>query len=473
MAGQPKDCAPDPGPVVRLVTTVALRHRGYGRGGGEAAAARALLPGKYAADLRGQDAAGPVRVYPAGVTGSVPARRRWRLPPLVNDVLVTALMVLVVLTGSIGEAHPDRISDQQTPTGLPIPVPPWPVYGVVALAALVLLGRRRYPVPVLAISVLAVSVYSVLGYVNGAALLAPLVALYAAALALPVRRALLAAAITLVVLGTATAVDNPLGTFGGGWVLLPALTGVALFAGLAVGNRRAYVAELAARVELAERTREEEAGRRVDAERLRIARELHDVVAHTMATINVQAGVAAHVVQDLPEPADAALRAIKEASKRGLRELRTILAVLRQADEADPTQPAPGLAALDVLVSTATAAGLPTRIRVEGDERPLPAPVDLAAYRIIQESLTNAMRYAAPATATIRLGFTGDHLDIEVIDTGPGPVDGAGDGGGGHGGGHGLIGMRERATAMGGSFRAGPGEHGGFQVRACLPTGAP
>jgi signal transduction histidine kinase len=122
-----------------------------------------------------------------------------------------------------------------------------------------------------------------------------------------------------------------------------------------------------------------------------------------------------------------------------------------------------------VLVSTAGAAGLPTQVRVSGARRPLPAPVDLAAYRIIQESLTNAIRYAAPATATIGLEFTEDRLEITVTDTGRGPTEGYADGAGGHG----LVGMRERATAMGGTLQAGPGAHGGFRVRACLPTGTP
>jgi signal transduction histidine kinase len=399
------------------------------------------------------------------MTGDPRTRRRWPLPPPVGDALVTALITMLTVLGSIGEAHPIQPTHQVF-NGYVTPAPPWPAYLLVVVASLVLFWRRRYPVRVLAISVVAATAYSAPGYENGAELLAPFVAVYAVAVALPARRAAFASAAAFVVLATTTAVANPFGTFGGSFVLLPAMVAVALFAGLAVGNRRAYIAALAARAEEAERTREEEARRRVDAERLRIARELHDVVAHTMATINVRAGVAAHVIPDLPEPADEALRAIKEASKRGLRELRTILAVLRQADEAEPTQPATGLAALDVLVSTASAAGLPTQVRIGGVQRPLPAPVDLAAYRIIQESLTNAIRHAAPATAVIRLDFASDHVDIEVTDTGRGPSSH------GDGGGHGLVGMRERAAALGGTVEAGPAAHGGFRVLACLPTGA-
>ncbi len=149
---------------------------------------------------------------------------------------------------------------------------------------------------------------------------------------------------TLAALMTATAANNPFGHIsGGGFDIIPVLVAAALFGGIAVANRRAYVASIHDRAE-------QEARRRVDEERLRIARELHDVVAHTMATINVQAGVAAHVLPTQPEAAAEALQAIKTASKEGLRELRAILNVLRQADDADPVQPAPGLAQLDALV---------------------------------------------------------------------------------------------------------------------------
>ena len=176
------------------------------------------------------------------------------------------------------------------------------------------------------------------------------------------------------------------------------MVAAALFAGIAVANRNAYVASIRDRAE-------QDARRRLDEERLRIARELHDVVAHTMATINVQAGVAAHVLPTRPEAAAESLQAIKTASKEGLRELRAILNVLRQADDADPTQPAPGTARLEDLIAGARRAGLETTFAVTGDPVPLPAAVDLAAYRIIQESLTNTIRHAGPATAAVSLGY--------------------------------------------------------------------
>jgi signal transduction histidine kinase len=226
-----------------------------------------------------------------------------------------------------------------------------------------------------------------------------------------------------------------------------------------VVNRRAYAASIRDRAE-------QDARRRLDEERLRIARELHDVVAHTMATINVQAGVAAHVLPTRPEAAAESLQAIKTASKEGLRELRAILNVLRQADDADPTQPAPGTAQLDALIAGARRAGLDTTLTVTGEPFPLPAAVDLAAYRIVQESLTNAIRHAGPATAAVSLTYQEDELRIDVTDTGPGPKVSAAAGQAGHG----LAGMRERAAAVGGIVETGPGPRGGFRVAAWLPV---
>jgi signal transduction histidine kinase len=273
-----------------------------------------------------------------------------------------------------------------------------------------------------------------------------------------IRRAFLAAFVTLAILMTVTAARNPFGHIsGGGFDIIPFMVAAALFAGIAVANRNAYVASIRDRAE-------QDARRRLDEERLRIARELHDVVAHTMATINVQAGVAAHVLPTRPEAAAESLQAIKTASKEGLRELRAILNVLRQADDADPTQPAPGTARLEDLIAGARRAGVETTFAVTGDPVPLPAAVDLAAYRIIQESLTNTIRHAGPATAAVSLGYQLDELRIDVTDTGRGQPVIAGSGGG-----LGLAGMRERAAAVGGTVKAGPGPAGGFRVAARLP----
>jgi signal transduction histidine kinase len=178
--------------------------------------------------------------------------------------------------------------------------------------------------------------------------------------------------------------------------------------------------------------------------------------------------VAGHVIAEQPEQAAQALEAIKHASKDGLRELRGILNVLRQADEPDTTAPAPGLDQLPALVEGTTRAGLATTVCVQGDPRPLPPTVDLAAYRIVQESLTNALRYAGPTAATVSLAYTADQLEIEVLDGGRG-VSGAAP----QGSGHGIPGMRERVAAVGGDLEAGPGPAGGFRVHASLPISGP
>jgi signal transduction histidine kinase len=384
--------------------------------------------------------------------------QRWRYSRL-RDLALALGMAALTVAGSYGEAYPNSNMNSML-QGHRLPHEPAAAFLIVAAAALLLYWRNRYPLAVLAGATAAVVVYTLLGYVNGTALLIPAVALYAVTVASPLRRAILYAIATTVVLMAAAAAVNPLGRFGGGFDVIPAETAAALFLGIAVANRRALVASL-------ERRAAEEAARRVDEERLRIARELHDVVSHTMATINVQAGVAAHVLAERPDAAADALEAIKSASKEGLRELRAILDLLRQADEAEPTEPAPGLDPihLDTLVAGARQAGLQTTLVINGPRRPLDAATDLAAYRIIQESLTNAIRHAGPASATITLDYRPDALLLEISDNGRGAANDPS-------GGHGLVGMRERATAAGGSFEAGPSPDGGFRVRAELPLEA-
>jgi signal transduction histidine kinase len=402
---------------------------------------------------------------------------RWWCNSPVRDAVFAVVVTVVLVAGTYGEAHPGAAANRIQFPGHVAPHPPLAAYLLVVVACLALAWRRRWPVAVLVVSTAAVTAWTLLGYVNGAALLAPAVALYAVATRVSVRRAIALGVATLAVLMTATAARNPFGHIsGGGFYLIPALVAAPLFGGIALVNRRAYAASIQARAEDA-------AQRRIDDERLRIARELHDVVAHTMATINVQAGAAIHVADERPGAAVDALRAIRGASKEGLRELRAILNVLRQADEADSTVPAPGLTQLDDLITSARSAGVATTLTVTGNRRRLPPEVDLAAYRIVQESLTNVIRHAGPAAAAVSIGYTGTELRIEVADTGRG-VTGTGSTGGGStgggstgpestGGGHGLAGMRERAASVGGSVDAGPGRGGGFLVVARLPLGGP
>jgi signal transduction histidine kinase len=187
------------------------------------------------------------------------------------------------------------------------------------------------------------------------------------------------------------------------------------------------------------------------------------VLAHNISLINVQAGVALHLMDEQPGQARSALEAIKQASNDALGELRSVLDVLRQGDEQPPRAPASGLASLDRLVAGAEATGLEVSTRVEGTPRPLPAGTDLAAFRIVQESLTNVTRHAGPASATVLVRYGNDDLTVQVDDDGRGPA--AADGAGGNG----IRGMRERAAALGGELSAGSRPGGGFRVRARLP----
>lgn len=388
--------------------------------------------------------------------GSLEWLRRWRDSP-VRTAVSALIWTAVGVGGSYGEAHPTNPRDQSL-NGHPVPHTPAAAFALVALAGLALLFRRQRPREALVVSVAAVVAYTALGYVNGAALLLPALALYSVAVAVPAREALAWGAATLGALMAATGYYNPFGTpTGGGFDLIPGLVAAGCLGGIAVSNRRAYASSLAARAE-------EETRRRVDDERLRIARELHDVVAHTLATINVQAGVATHLLADRPaDPAVEALTVIRDSSKQALGELRSILAVLRQAGDADATQPMPDLGQVDALIAAARRSGLDVELEVDGSEQSLPAAVGLAGYRIIQESLTNCIKHSGPATARVRIRYGAEAVRLEVTDSGAGQTSEAPDGG------HGIIGMRERAVSVGGHLEAGPRAEGGFRISAWLP----
>jgi signal transduction histidine kinase len=392
-----------------------------------------------------------------------PAPLAWALPlrggrPSVRDAAIAAALTVTLVVATYGEAHPTK-PNSYFAGGHHQPNTPAAALLLIVVAGAVLAWRHRYPRAVLACSTAAVVAYTLPGYVNGAALLLPAVAMGTLAAMLPIRQSVAWAVAVTAILMAATAPNSPFGPTGGGFYLIPADIAVALFAGIAIGNRRAYVESVRDRAE-------RDARRRIDEERLRIARELHDVVAHTMATINVQASAATQLLRDRPEQAAESLAAIRAASKDGLRELRAILNVLRHADEpADPTQPASGLTRLDALAEGVRAAGVPVMVTVTGQPRDLPAVTDLAAFRIIQEALTNTVRHAGPATATVSVRYGDADLDIEVADTGRG----SSHGNGGSETGHGLRGMRERAAAAGGTIDIGPAPSGGFRVAARFP----
>ncbi len=239
-----------------------------------------------------------------------------------------------------------------------------------------------------------------------------------------------------------------------------------------------HLHEVEQRAEEAERTRDEVARRRAVEERLRIARELHDSLTHSISVIQVQAGVAVHLARKRGEEVPPALLAIQEAGADAARELRATLSVLRSRDQHGQHGldnydnydgedcDGSGLGQLDSLVARARSAGLPVTVSVTGAQRPLPADVDQAAYRIVQEALTNVGRHAGQARASVQLRYTRDCLTVQVDD------DGTGTGKTSAGHGLGLIGMRERVSALGGRLDAGPRDSGGFQVRAELPARA-
>ncbi|GAA2043750.1 sensor histidine kinase [Polymorphospora rubra] len=377
-----------------------------------------------------------------------PARGRWRD----HLVLAGVLAVIQVLGGLVGTAEGDAAR-------------PLDLFGVLLLVAgpAALTARHRFPAAVLAVNVAAAVTYPLAGYSKAPFFLAATVALF-----------------TAVVTGHRTAA----------WVLVQvgylAFLGIGWFCADRLGIppearpevHEAVVAALwilvvfvlaeAARIRgqhYAEQARAgaEQERRQASEERLRIARELHDVLGHHLSLINVQAGVGLHLMDSRPEQAREALTAIRTASAEALREVRGVLGVLRPEQEVAPRAPAP---TLDRLAELTADAGIPVRTRVRGVARPLPAEVDRAAYRIVQEALTNVRRHAGPAaTAVVTIGYDDDALAVRVDDDGLGgaaPVDEAGNG---------IAGMRARAAALGGTLTAEPLAEGGFRVDARLPTG--
>lgn len=328
---------------------------------------------------------------------------------------------------------------------------------LVGPAALVV--RRWQPAAVLGMAATALVIYLGAGYPFGPVPLATLVAL-CTAVATGHRLAaytISGGTVTTLVLGyVVTHPGEPFPLIGAlGWL---AWLVAAIAAAEVWRARRERLAQIRAAQEETER-------RRGSEERLRIAQELHDVLGHHVSLINVQAGVALYLMDDDPEQARTALAAIKQSSRELLHEMRATLGVLRGVNERPPHHPVPGLARLDTLVADTRAAGLPVTVEIRGPARDLPASVDLAAYRIVQEALTNARKHAGPARAAVLLQYGEHGLTVQVDDDGLGTaVLSAGSGG------NGLPGMRERAHALGGTITTGPRSEGGFRVRAFLPV---
>src|SRR5512132_1234373 len=344
-------------------------------------------------------------------------------------------------------------------------------YGLVLLHTLPLAGRRRFPGTVLVLVVasgLAGAALSLPPFFLGPAIL---VAVYSVAAYGSQWVSL--AGLAVAELGLVAVQRTPFGLEFEGLALVGfvGILAAAWLLGQFAHNYRAYAARLEERTTEPERARAELARRAVVEERLRLARELHDVVAHAMSVIAVQSGVGAHVADTNPQEAAKALAAIEATSRAALEELRRLLGVLRQEDEPQGAlAPVPGLADLDSLLAEVGKAGLVVKLQINGTRPPLPAGVDLSAYRIVQEALTNVVKHAGPAHAQVVVGYRDQDVTVEVIDDGRGAVPSASDGRVGTG--HGLIGMRERVQVFGGDLQTGPRPGGGFRVAARLPLAA-
>jgi signal transduction histidine kinase len=348
--------------------------------------------------------------------------------------------------------------------------PRWVIAILGVVAVLPLAWRRRAPLVVWAVSGGAAFVALAQHGTPGLLAFGPLVAVYTVATLSPRRVSLLAGATTLVGVTVGIALGRPNQLVWEAFVFPAVVIAACWLVGDNLRVRRAYVAELEAKSARADSDRETASTRAAEEERARIARELHDVVVHHVSVIAVQAGAARMNAEHGAPPADSvqALRAVETSARTALGELRQLLGILRHEDEPPALAPQPGLDQLDRLLDDVRQTGLPVAVRIEGEPRGLPAAVDLSAYRIVQEALTNALRHggAAPALVVVRYGV--DHLEIEVTDEGRG-VPAAVPAGAATSVGHGLVGMRERVSIFGGEFDAGPRPEGGFGVSARIP----
>lgn len=362
---------------------------------------------------------------------------------LIVDTMLAIIVGLIMLIGSARLAELEGLH----------PVTGFGVVVIVAAAGSVAI-RRLWPLAALIVTVVSMSAWVFAGYSYGPILFGVALVMFIAGLKLPMKQSAVGCGA-----GTVLVIVSSLLAGGSVPMRLESFQPSAIVAWLIIPWALGLVLRL--RREAQARAIEEERNERRYTERLQIAREVHDVVGHGLAVINMQAGIALHVLDKRPEQAAVALEAIKQASKDSLEELRATLALYRQADE--PRHPAAGLRQLDDLVATTVASGLSVKVETDGTPAELPATVDHAAYRIIQESLTNVLRHAGAASAEVLVTYEPDAVSITVTDDGRKFSAGSA--------GHGIQGMRERAAAMGGTLDAGPRTDGGFAVRARLPIG--
>lgn len=387
-----------------------------------------------------------------------PARlhRMIRTFPWLFDVAPATLVIVIGVVSLLFRLQPEG---QPQPSGADAVA--------TAVGFVLLLARRRAPLLVLALTLLSAAVFTAVASDLPAALVATaMIAVYTVARTAGLRTAIVVAATAAVVLFSVSAVARG-SAAGPENVAILAWTGMVAAIGGAMRIWRDYLAATEERATRAEAGKELEAQRRVAEERLRIARELHDVIAHHIALMNVQAGIASHLLRAEPDQADVVLGQMRDAGRTVLGELSSLLYVLRQpGDDREPTEPIPDLSRLGPLLDALTAAGLSIHHQRAGTPRPLPTATELAAYRIIQEGLTNAQKHGASGTHLL-IDYRPDALHIQIRNpVGARPSSAAGTG-------HGLIGMRERAHAVGGTLQAGPGPDGTFGLDARLPVPEP
>jgi signal transduction histidine kinase len=394
------------------------------------------------------------------------------LPVLAQDALLGLFVAVMQVQGTL--AKPQDVGAR--------PLTDFGDLGYVLLivSGLALAARRRWPVQVFATTALASLAYYAIGYTDGPGWIALFIALYTMTAYGDGRRsvAIAGAGIAALTIGWLISAAGIQPRQAIGWVFFRIAASVMAAAlGESVRSRRVIAAEALERARQAERTKEEEARSRVDAERLRIAREVHDTVAHAIAIINVQAGVTAYLLDKRPERARDALVTIEQTSGQALHEMRAVLGVLRDSDNG--RVPQPGLGQVNELTAMAREAGLDVKLDLTSPAAPLPAAVDHTVYRILQESITNVIRHAGQTRVTIALDCGADVVEMRVTDEGArdasddaagrrqplaGPVSGSSAAPG-----RGIAGMRERCELLGGELTAEPRPCGGFEVRARLP----
>jgi signal transduction histidine kinase len=385
-----------------------------------------------------------------------------RIDPRVVDALV---VVGVTLPGVIGLVIGLTVTDATLRSSIPMAV-------LLLVQGLVLWWRRRRPLAVLAVTVVALLVGQALGDPNASSYLGPYAAAYAVAAYGSRRTAVaglaglgLATVVNLAVVELAPAAESLNAVLWGPAVVTIALAWVI---GLYARVRRDHIATLVAYANQLEVDRDEKARLAVLDERRRIARELHDQVAHHLGIAALQTAAARRWLDRDAERADAAMLSAEEAVRVALTTMPVILEALRTDNAAVDLSPQPTLRDVGDLITRVTDAGLPVELRVEGERRALNPAVELTAYRIVQEALTNILKHAGPARAKVCLVFAADRLEIEVADDGAGATTS-----GGNTGGLGLVGMRERVGLLGGTLAVGPRGTGGFTVRAVLPLAEP